>query len=69
MRSAKYSEPWNFERFDVRTTSNSSKKFEENLDLKLEQKLESRKNNHVVVTPCRDVPLQHRGREQEYQPV
>jgi hypothetical protein len=37
-----HSEPSNFERFDVRTTWNSNKKFEENPVLKLEQKLESR---------------------------
>jgi hypothetical protein len=48
--SLKYSGPSNFERFDVRTTWNSKKKFEENPVLKLEQKLESRTKNHVVVT-------------------
>jgi hypothetical protein len=46
--SSKYSEPSNFERFDVRTTWNSNKKFDENPVLKLEQKLESRTTNHVV---------------------
>jgi hypothetical protein len=39
---SKYSGPSNSERFDVRTTRNSNKKFEENAVLKLEQKLESR---------------------------
>jgi hypothetical protein len=43
-----YSGHSNFERFDVRTTWNSNKKFEENPGLKLEQKLESRTKNHVV---------------------
>jgi hypothetical protein len=46
----KYSGPSNFERFDVRTTWNSNKNFEENPVLKLEQKLESGTNSHVVVT-------------------
>jgi hypothetical protein len=43
---------WTLElrRFDVRTTWNSNKKFEENPVLKLEQKLEIRTKNHVVVT-------------------
>jgi hypothetical protein len=44
----RYSGPSNFERFDVRTTWNSNKKFEENPVLKLEQKFESRAKNHVV---------------------
>jgi hypothetical protein len=34
-----YSGPSNFERFDVRTTWNSNKKFEENPVLKLEQRI------------------------------
>jgi hypothetical protein len=37
-----YSGPSSFERFDVRTTSNSIRKFEENPVLKLEQKLQNR---------------------------
>jgi hypothetical protein len=43
-----YSGPSNFKWFDVRTTLNSNKQFEENPVLKLEQKLESRTKNHVV---------------------
>jgi hypothetical protein len=39
-----YSGPPNFERFDVRKTWNSNKKFDENPVLRLEQKLESRKS-------------------------
>jgi hypothetical protein len=46
-----------------------NKKFEENPLLKFEQKLESRTNNHVVVTPFRKVTPQYRNCEQEYQPV
>jgi hypothetical protein len=60
----KYSGPPNFERLGVRT-----KIFEENSVLKLEQKLASWTNNHVVVTPFREVAPQYRSYEQEYQPV
>jgi hypothetical protein len=41
-----YSRPSNFERFDIRTTWNSNKKFEENPILKLEQRITW--SRHVV---------------------
>jgi hypothetical protein len=47
-----YSGPSNFERFDVRTTLNWNKEFEENPVLKLKQNLESRRKNHVVAFLC-----------------
>jgi hypothetical protein len=64
-----YSGPSNCEQFDVRTTWNSNKKFEENPVLKLEQNLEILTKTHVVFTPCRQVAPQYRSCEQEYQSV
>jgi hypothetical protein len=64
-----YNGPSNFEWFDVRATWNSNKKFEENLVLKLEQKRESPRKNHVVVTRCREVAPQYLSCEKDYQPI
>jgi hypothetical protein len=56
-KETKYSGPSNFEQFDVRTTWNSNKKFEENPGLKVEQKLgksnkESRGRHVVAFSLC-----------------
>jgi hypothetical protein len=58
-----YSIQWTleFERFDVRTTWKSNKKFEENPVLKLEQKLESRTKNHVDIKELLGYWSKHRA--------
>jgi hypothetical protein len=40
--------PSNFEQFDVQTTWNSNKKFDETPVLELEQKLKNQAKNHVL---------------------
>jgi hypothetical protein len=53
-----------FEQLEIR-----AKKVEENPVLELEQKLESRTMNHVIVSPFREVAPQYRSCEHQYQPV